>query len=318
MRKSKLHFSNFAKPDRSQRPVRFYVAGFTLVELLTVIIIIGIIGGIVGMFITRPINEYMDIARRAEMTDIADTALRRMGRDIRTAVPNSVRVPSSSSQYLEFLPTKTGGRYRSDSTGVLCSAITGNVDNDGLSFSNIDTCFEIIGAAINLSAGDSIVVGSTQSDGNPPYQDPTNLACGIPDTSTCIRRVVPIAGAGLQQKVVITSPYTLPFFANLSSQRFEVISASEQAVTYACENVGGTVDGTGTLKRYSGYGFKTAQLPPASLGVAGILLADKISACNILYSLPNQRNGLVAISLTLLRGGESISLYHEIHVNNLP
>ncbi len=304
MRKSKLHFSKLAKPDRSQRPVRFYFAGFTLVELLTVIIIIGIIGGIVGMFISRPINEYMDIARRAEMTDIADTALRRMGRDIRTAVPNSVRVPSSSSQYLEFLPTKTGGRYRAEAFGGsgACAAA-----GDELLFASADSCFEITGAAITFAAGDFIVIGSTQSDGNPPYDKTAN---GVLRDYT--------GGAGAKTVVTMTGAVQLPDFASLSSQRFEVISASEQAVTYACENVGGTVDGTGTLKRYSGYGFKTAQLPPASLGVAGILLADKISACNIVYSLPNQRNGLVAISLTLLRGGESISLYHEIHVNNLP
>ena len=85
--------------------------GFTLVEMIMVIVITGIIGGIVAMFLKAPIQQYMDVARRAELTDIADTAVRRMARDVRTAVPNSVR-PQGQSTYVEFLPTRDGGRYR--------------------------------------------------------------------------------------------------------------------------------------------------------------------------------------------------------------
>src|SRR5487761_2390867 len=92
--------------------------GFTLVEMIVVIVITGIIGGMVAIFIRAPVQGYVDSARRAEMTDIADTALRRLGRDLRTAVPNSVRVPvPAGSTYVEFMPTKDGGRYRVSATG---------------------------------------------------------------------------------------------------------------------------------------------------------------------------------------------------------
>lgn len=284
--------------------------GFTLVELIMVIIITGIISGMVAIFLKTPVDQYMDIARRAEMTDIADTALRRMGRDIRTAVPNSVRL---SGNYLEFLPTKTGGRYRANDMGGLGSCAGAG---DALSFSSADSCFEIIGSPIDFVAGDQIVIGSTQSNGNPPYQDPTDAAvCSNLDTSTCIRRPVPVGGVGVQ-KVVMTSLYAFPHFAEFPTQRFQVISASEQAVTYACENVGGTTDGTGTLKRYWHYGFNPTQTAP--VGGSSALLADKISACSIDYGNSNPRNALVAISLTIMQGGESISLYHEIHVDNVP
>lgn len=282
--------------------------GFTLVELIIVIVITGILAGIVAVFIKTPIQQYIDIARRAEITDIADTALRRMGRDIRTAVPNSVRLPTpTGSTYIEFLLAKAGGRYRAatDGSDTLCTS-AGNTDGDTLSFTQTDSCFEITGPAISFAAGDYIVVGSTQSDGNPPYDSSAN---GVLRAYT--------GAAGLQATVNITATQ-FPAFASLASQRFEVISGSDQAVTFACENVGGTTDGTGTLKRYSVYGFNLAQLPPASLGVSGALLADKISACSITYNNTNQRNGLVVISLTITRSGESISLYHEIHVNNAP
>ena len=83
--------------------------GFTLVEMIIVIVITGIIGGMVAMFIRMPVQGYVDSARRAEMTDIADTALRRIGRDLRTAVPNSVRVPARGLD-LHRIPADEGWR----------------------------------------------------------------------------------------------------------------------------------------------------------------------------------------------------------------
>jgi len=53
-----------------------------------------------------PVRAYVDSARRGELSDVADTALRRMARDIRTALPNSLRVSTSGSTfYLELLQT---------------------------------------------------------------------------------------------------------------------------------------------------------------------------------------------------------------------
>ena len=51
-------------------------AGFTLVEMIMVITITGIIGAMVAVFIRSPVDSYVDSARRAELSDIADTALR--------------------------------------------------------------------------------------------------------------------------------------------------------------------------------------------------------------------------------------------------
>ena len=65
--------------------------GFTLVEMIMVITITGIIGGIVAVFLNAPVQQYIDVARRAELTDIADTALRRVGRDLGLGRANSGR-----------------------------------------------------------------------------------------------------------------------------------------------------------------------------------------------------------------------------------
>ena len=95
-------------------------------------------------------------------------------------------------------------------------------------------------------------------------------------------------------------------------------------VTYACETVGinaaGT--GTGTLRRYTGYAtgavnWGTQPAPP--VGGTNSLLADTISQCTMTYTAGvTQRSGLMSLSLTLTRASESVTLYHEVHVDNQP
>ena len=49
------------------------------------------------------------------------------------------------------------------------------------------------------------------------------------------------------------------------------------------------------------------------------VLAGRVSACSITYSSGvTERGGLVSIQLVLSADGESVSLYHEVQVNNVP
>lgn len=283
--------------------------GFTLVEMIIVIVITGIIGGMVAMFIRMPVQGYVDSARRAEMTDIADTAMRRIARDLRSAVPNSVRVPNPlDSAYVEFLPTKDGGRYRVADIGPGGCGASGNE----LSFDAPDSCFEVVGNGISLVRGvdpdhsDQIVVGSTQSSGNLPYDK----------TTSGVRR--PYTGATGVQTAIHISNVQLPAFAELPGSRFEVVPNDQQAVTYSCQNLGvdANGDGKGTLTRFWAYGFNPS--PSASPGGTSALLADKVSDCHFVYDTSNVRNSLLSVRLTITRGGESVNLYQEIHINNIP
>ena len=55
---------------------------FTLVELVIVLAVTGAMVAAVALFLRWPFQAYLDTARRAEISDIADTALRRIGRDL--------------------------------------------------------------------------------------------------------------------------------------------------------------------------------------------------------------------------------------------
>ena len=292
------------------QPQRQIQGGFTLVEMIVVMVITGIIGGMVAVFIRAPVQGYLDSAQRTAMSDIADTALRRLARDMRTAVPNSVRVPNPAgiNSYIEFLPTRDGGRYRGAPASVGPIACISYADSV-LDFNTADDCFEIIGPGIPIVAGtDYIVIGSTQSNAAPPYDQ----------TVTGILRMISVMANG-NTTITFAGP-SLPFWAEVPGQRFDVVDGAQQAVTYACLNVDvdGNGDGTGTLTRYWGYGFNAAQAAPAALVGSSAILADRVSACEITYDAVSQRNGLVSMRLEITRGGESISLYHTVHVNNTP
>ena len=125
--------------------------GFTLVEAVIVIAIAGVVSAMVAVFIKRPIEGYFDATRRAELTDAADTALRRLSRDLRLALPNSIRV-DPTGRFIEFLITTGGGRYRAEVT----STGTGNP----LDFVTAagDTSFDVIGTMPTIAAGSQIVV----------------------------------------------------------------------------------------------------------------------------------------------------------------
>lgn len=276
-------------------------SGFTLVEMVIVIVITGIIGGIVAVFIKAPVQGYVDSSRRAELTDIADTAVRRMARDIRIAVPNSVRVPNqigcdaaSPPCYVEYIQAKDGGAYGLD------------LPKNPLIFDDTDTNFDVLNGPLGvaLSANDYVVIGSSQSDGSVVYD-----RLGLRKVNSYVAPLVTLAQG-------------LAASREMPTRRFDVVDSTQGAVTYMCESVGTDANGSGTgvLRRYSGYWDFTANRSAWAQPAAGssAVLAENVSVCRIAYDLANQRFGLVAIHLTIKRENEAVSLYNEIHVNNLP
>lgn len=291
--------------------------GFTMIEMIMVIVITGIIGGIVAVFLRSPMQGYVDSARRAGMTDIADTALRRITRDLRLALPNSVRVTgtcsASTTCYLEFLPTTGGGRYRAGPPG------------DQLDFTAPDTSFEVLGTMPTLTAGDSIVVYNLgiPRPASCPAPLPTN--CGTDAYEGDNRAAYSSVSAG---NIINFTSHQFPF--DSPSHRFQVINAP---VTYVCAPATSGNDGSGTLTRYWGYAPQAVQpnavngsgqlLDNLGLALAGqlrALLANKVSECSFTYdaNVVAQRSGLITMRLGIKEGGESVNLYEAAHVSNEP
>lgn len=84
--------------------------GFTLVELIAVIVILSIIATMGTTFVIRATESYRSTQTRALLVNTARPALERMTRQLRGALPYSVRVVNGGS-CVEFMPIAGGGNY---------------------------------------------------------------------------------------------------------------------------------------------------------------------------------------------------------------
>lgn len=290
--------------------------GVTLIEMIVVIVITGILAGVVALFIRAPIQGYMDAARRAELTDIADTALRRITRDLRTALPNSIRITTvGSDSYLEYLEVRTGGRFRSEVPGTAVPSgantcpdlapLNGTADENVLQFGSADTCFGTIGDIPDrtlVTTSDFLVVFNL----GPGVPDADAYASG-PATGGNKSLIAAAVGAGAGgENVVSFASHTFPLAS--PGRRFQIVSGP---VTYACSG--------GQLRRYSGYAISAAQDVPA-LPPPGALLAESVTDCSFVYATggSSQRTGVVALTLQIEQSGEKVRLFQQVHVSNVP
>ncbi|MGV7207474.1 prepilin-type N-terminal cleavage/methylation domain-containing protein [Oxalobacteraceae bacterium A2-2] len=268
-------------------------SGFTLVEAVVVMVVTSILAGIMVLFIRQPVQNYVDAVGRAELSDVADLALRRIAREVRGALPNSIRVTAINGVLLlEFIPTKAGGTYLS----VQDNQSSGNP----LDFVNHGLSFDVVGpmpvAPYAIMAGDSIVIYNLGTD----FQDADAYQ------------------GNNRAQVAQVSGNTVTLLSNTFSsrnmsptQRFAVVT---RPVTYAWDPT------ARTLTRYWNYGYNLAQAMPS--GGSSALMAANVTACVFDYTqLANVQNGLLGLSLTLARAdnnAERATLVHQIHVDNTP
>ena len=282
------------------------IRGFTLVELVVTIALSTIVVGFMTVFIAGPVASYTDQSRRAELVDLAENSLRRIARDIRRALPNSVRLDASGSVVaLELLNTVDGARYRDRPPP--------GDPSKRLQFSASDDAFNSIGGFPNISQPFS---------SNSHYLSIYNV--GVPGADAYeLANVITPPGTQIDidadaisgEDNVRLSPAFKFAFASPGQRVFLV----DGPVSYLC-------DGTaGTLVRYSDYTITANQADRNSgaellaAGADATVIANRISSCSMDYSPGTaQRAGLVSIALAVTEANETVSLLHQVHVDNVP
>ncbi len=283
-----------------------------MIELVIVILLVGIMGVGLSRLIAIPFASYRDLGRRAQLVDFADAASRRIARDLRRALPNSVRI-GSGGETLEFLRAIDGARYRAEA-GDNGGGNDHSAASDVLSFAG-DTDFNILGSfqhlpftlGTALASGHRIAIYNT---GSAVYGDAA--ADANPGVITPDETDVTITSDGDEQQINLSASHQFSFAS--PARRLYVV---DTPITYDCDL------SNDTLTRYWAYDVASSQptnpaAAPLSTG-SSVLLVALVEGCGFDYSPGSpQRAGLVTIELVLADAGERVRVLHQVHVDNSP
>lgn len=203
-------------------------SGFTLVEMVAVIVLLGVVGAATLQYVSLSLGVYKDASRRSELVQTGRFAIERISRESRSALPGSIRTGGAGTrQCLEYVPVKAATGY------------VGRVSD--LPASNEVT---LVNFDYNYSSGDRLAIYTIDSS--------DVYASG----SAAIVNLSGIAGAtGDTRLAQFDGAHRFPQESPL--QRAYIIGGP---VSYCVEN--------NLLSRYSGYPLTAAQsTPPPVTGV---------------------------------------------------
>jgi len=287
--------------------------------LVITITIVSAISVMAMGFLYYPVQSYSDIARRAQLVYTAEQALRRMERDIRNSIPNSLRVKSVGGiQAIEMINVVEGFRYRRRSPGGNAAVI---------SFNQADVSFNIFNtfpaAMLGNNGYRAIVynIGAEGAGSDAPISGANVYASGLsagpfPPVNTHVispaATTMTLSNVGNEGQVVFAPGFQ--FGMESPQQR---IFFTDTPISYVCNS------STGSIIRYQDYTIQQTQPYDSTVAplntTSSALLANQVSACNFTYQPgTSRRSGTIGIQLTMMGGNEQIRLMQQIAVSNAP
>jgi len=282
-------------------------AGFSLIELIVVIVLLGLLAGGAGLLILNPIEAYDAQVRRQQLVDQGEMALRQIARDLHRALPNSVRIaPAGTGFALEMVNIVDGARYRDEYGGAYLA------DPDFvLDFTGPDAVFNLLGGLSNPAVFDPdnrLVIYNTSAN---IYAEAIEVDKQgiITDGGTTLAFVTLNPGPNQEDQIRLSTAFE--FTQQSPGQRAFLVDG---AISYICNPA------TSSILRYSGYGFDDPQqIPPGGGGGVSDTLVSQVIGCNASYTPGTaQRGGIITLDITLGDSGENINLLHQVHVVNVP
>lgn len=272
-----------------------------------VIALAGLVAVMISTVLARPMEAFNDQSRRAELVDIASGALQRMSRDVRLAIPNSLRV-SADGQAVELLLIHSAARYRPNRLGEQGLRFSSAAAGSCGSTTQGGRCdsFQVLDAAFNPAGARWLVLYNTGAAGSSVWA-PSNPGAITPSGTS----FTTVAGAPAGESHIA--------LGNLPAGGFRFSFASPQHRLYLAETVVGYRCQGGQLLRYS-YTDLLGTLPAAPpSGSNPQPVARNLSNCTFTY-LPGstQRAGLLTLNLGIAEDGEVLQLLQQVHVDNAP
>ncbi|MCH8537491.1 MAG: prepilin-type N-terminal cleavage/methylation domain-containing protein [Alkalimonas sp.] len=271
--------------------------GFTLIELVTSLVLLSILAVSVASYIGVAARMYVDVTEREQLLAQSRFAIERLSRELRNAAPNSIRILHSDSANLaclEFTPFIGSGAY---TRAPIAPAQSNQVDVIGAE-GFVSTSF----ASPNQPR---LVIYPTQPsaiyDGtNPANIDVIGLDANEPD------------GSVYTAVLELADPHS--FSQHSPEQRWYLLG---NPVSYCVIQ--------GQLRRYVDYGFYVEQPTPLTFLANGVLMAENIvnlSMGELVFRYDAAVLNRNAVVNTFFRYSRNLSddtfFNHEVHILNVP
>ncbi|MFA7821975.1 PilW family protein [Aeromonas dhakensis] len=271
--------------------------GFTLIELVMVILLLGIMATFASQFIGIGSQIYGDASSREQLMSDARFAMERLNREVRNALPGSERIEtldgswSDSGPCLRFWPISTSSRY---------IALNRNVSG---STTTLELVMATPASAVDPLSPDAsaVAVGDLLAVFPLPDANQPSLSNGC-EYGRCVARVTevlaPVSGAQTLRYAATES------LAGLSPGS-RVYFAREQ-VRYCVQ--------AGSMYRASMALNGTSAAMPLGILMAGSLRAGSFYREATAFN----SEGEFGVRLVFERKGEAVTFNHKLGVFNVP
>ena len=266
--------------------------GFTLVEMVTVILILGIIVVGVSSFVIFGTRIFVESSAVDQVLSQSRFGVERMTRDIRSALPNSTRLITAvdgSYQCIEFVPIAASTSYVSAP----------------------------IAPAPASNAVSAIATNQTIAAGQWAMIYPLTATEIYNPTGSIAKRFLIASVATIADQVNITLAASVRFTEDSPLKRLFLVA---QPISYCVEK---QTNGTSDLRRYANYGYRTAQ-PSPSIMANGVIMAQNIinnlqvEPAIVLTPSSLITNAIVHVEPRFSVNGESFKYQHQVQVINVP
>ncbi|TAK76115.1 MAG: type II secretion system protein [Aquabacterium sp.] len=264
------------RPDRRLRTR----AGFTLIELIIGLVVMGILAIVMVPLLRMPTQAYLEARGRTELQSQSDLLRGKLEADLAEALPGSLRVTQVGAVwYVEYLRMRGWGRLRTTNgaPGTCppnpggCGGVPGAGATEFRRQCATETCFTTV--------GDLQLVSSTSPPTTTDFVviDPAIAGANVYATAGNTYRsritsyTTPQVSPPVRQLNFLATSFAAYPYAAPTPTRFYVVS---QPVSYVCNPT------AGTLTRRWGYAIQTAQPTAFAGSVSSALLSNRISACN--------------------------------------
>ncbi|MDR7122117.1 prepilin-type N-terminal cleavage/methylation domain-containing protein [Rheinheimera soli] len=279
-------------------------SGFTLVELILVIVVLGILATATTSYLGLGARMYAEASDRDQLLSQSRFALERLTRELRNALPNSVRLhdANNGSQCIEFVPVVVAARYTTIPT----------LTQPG----NSIPLFSMATEWVRLSAEEAGYIAESKTFR--VYIYATDRSQIYPAAHSNPGRFHSLNSADLYNIVGVSAPFAVTL--NLSGNVSFSNSSPSNRLYLADQPVSYCITVLNQLLRYEGYGYSTSG--PTFDTNDGVLMAKNLNTLQSSFVIEEpvlSRNSVVHVVLAFESGfSDDLFFNQEVHIPNVP